>query len=124
MREPLLLEARQRTWGHGPLDAVLALDLIHVTSWSVCGGLFDGARRHLRPEGVLFVYGQFKQGGRFATPQQARLDELLRAKNPDWGLRDLEALAALGTSRGLMVEQVVDLPSNTLGLVFVKRPDN
>src|SRR5690349_2884199 len=46
VREPLLLEVRKRTWGNGLLDAVVAIDLVHVTSWSVCEGLFDGARRH------------------------------------------------------------------------------
>jgi SAM-dependent methyltransferase len=124
VREPLLLEARKRTWGHGLLDAVLAINLIHVTSWSVCEGLFDGARRHLRPEGVLFLYGPFKQGGGYASDGNARLDALLRAKNPDWGLRDLEAVAALGSARGLLAEQVVDMPGQSLAVVFRKQVDH
>jgi cyclopropane fatty-acyl-phospholipid synthase-like methyltransferase len=124
VREPLLLEVRQRTWGYGLLDAVLAINLVHVTSWSVCEGLFDGARRHLKPEGVLFMYGPFKQNGGFTDDENAALDAALRAKNPDWGLRDLEAVAALGNVRGLLAEQVVDLDGACLGVVFRKQADN
>ena len=124
LREPLLLEVRQKIWGHGHLDAVLAINLVHVTSWSVCEGLFDGARRHLRPGGVLFLQGPFKQGGGFDSPESARLDAMLRDKNPDWGLRDLEAVAALGTVRGLLVEQVIDMPGGELATLFRKSVDN
>ena len=124
VREPLLLEVRKRTWGHGLLDAVLAIDLVHVTSWSVCEGLFDGARRHLKPNGVLVMYGPFKQEGGFSSPENAGLDAALRARNPDWGLRDLEAVAALGVVRGLLVEQVVDMPAHNLAVVFRKQADN
>lgn len=124
LREALLLEVRKKVWGHGLLDAVLAIHLVHVTSWSVCEGLFDGARRHLRPGGVLFLQGPFKQGGGFDCRRNAELDATLRAKNPDWGLRDLEAVAALGTARGLLVEQVIDMPDNELATVFRKNADN
>jgi cyclopropane fatty-acyl-phospholipid synthase-like methyltransferase len=124
VREPLLLEVRKRTWGNGLLDAVVAIDLVHVTSWSVCEGLFDGARRHLKPSGVLVMYGPFKQEGGFQAPENATLDAALRAKNPDWGLRDLEAVAALGMARGLLVEQVVDMPANNVAVVFRKQADN
>jgi hypothetical protein len=124
VREPLLLEVRKRTWGNGLLDAVVAINLIHVTSWSVCEGLFEGARRHLRPDGVLFIYGPFKQDGGFHSDGNARLDAMLRQKNPDWGLRDLEAVAALGTARGILVEQVVDVPGDNLALVLRKQTDH
>lgn len=124
VREPLLLEARKRSWGNGVLDAVLAINLIHVTSWSVCEGLFDGARRHLRASGVLFIYGPFKQNGGFDCDRNAQLDAWLRQKNPDWGLRDLEAISALGTARGLVAEQVSDMPNNELGVVFRKQAHN
>lgn len=121
LREPLLLEVRKRLWGHGLLDAVLATDLVHVTSWSVCEGLFEGARRHLKPDGVLTVCGAFKQRGGFCSERHASLDASLRARNPDWGLRDLEAVAALGMARGLHVEQVTDLPCGDVAAVFRKQ---
>lgn len=124
VREPLLLEVRKRMWGHGQLDVVVAINLVHVTSWSVCEGLFDGARRHLRPAGVLFLYGPFKQNGGFTNADDAALDTALRTRNADWGLRDVEAVVALGTARNLLVEQAVDLPSGQLGIVFRKQADN
>jgi len=123
VREPLLLEVRKRIWGHGLLDVVLAINLVHTTSWSVCEGLFDGARRHLHPSGVLFLYGPFKQNGDYTSTENARLDVALRSRNPDWGLRDIEAVVALGSVRNLLVEQAVDLPGGQLGVVFRKQSD-
>jgi hypothetical protein len=111
---------RKRVWGNGLLDGVLATDLIHVTSWSVCEGMFEGARRHLKRNGVLVVCAPFKQRGGFGSDDHAHLDAVLRGRNPDWGLRDLEAVAALGTARGLLVEQVVDLPDGEVAAVFRK----
>ena len=124
VREPLLLEVRKRLWGNGLLDAVLAIDLVHVTSWSVCEGLFDGARRHLRPGGVLFLYGPFKQNGGFTTAANAQLDAVLRRRNPDWGLRDIEAVVALGVARDLAVELLTDLPDGQLGVVLRDQQDH
>lgn len=124
VREPLLLEVRKRMWGNGEVDVVLAINLVHVTSWSVCEGLFDGARRHLRSSGVLFLYGPFKQNGGFANIADAELDAALRSRNADWGLRDIEAVVALGTARNLGVEQVSDLPGGQIGVVFRKNADN
>jgi len=123
VREPLLLEVRKRLWGNGQLDAVLAINLVHLTSWSVCEGLFDGARRHLRPGGVLFVYGPFKQNGGFTNPGDAQLDGALRRRNPDWGLRDIEAVVALGSARNLAVEQAADMAGGQLGVVFRDRQE-
>ncbi len=124
VREPLLLEVRKKMWGNGQVDVVLAINLVHVTSWSVCEGLFDGARRHLRSSGVLFMYGPFKQNGGFASNEDAELDAALRSRNADWGLRDIEAVVALGTARNLTAEQVADLPGGQVGVVFRKNADN
>lgn len=124
VREPLLLEVRQKSWGNGLLDAVVAINLVHVTSWSVCEGLFDGSRRHLKPHGVLFVHGPFKQAGGFTSRENAQLDAQLRERNPDWGLRDLEAVVALGSARGMQVEQVVDMPDAQIGIVLRRQADN
>lgn len=123
LREPLLLEVRKRLWGHGQLDAVLAINLVHGTSWSVCEGLFDGARRHLRRGGLLFMYGPFKQNGGFTSAEDEQLDTALRRRNPDWGLRDIEAVVALGLARSLFVEQATDLPGGQLGVVFRDRQE-
>ena len=73
---------------------------------------------------MLFLYGPFKQSGGFKHRDNERLDAALRARNPDWGLRDLEAVVALGRVRGLTVEQVVDMPAGDLGVVFRKQTDN
>ena len=124
LREPFLLEARRRVWGHGRVDAVLAINLVHATSWSVCEGVFDGARRHLKNGGVFFLCGPFRQRGEFCSESGEQEHAMLRARNPDWGYRDVEVMAAFGMARGLVVEQVGDMPGGDLALVFRARPNN
>ena len=124
IREPQLIEARSRTWGKGYVDAVVCINLVHMAGWSVTEGLFDGARRHLQVDGVLYVYGPFKQNGGFTSQSNAELDAHLRARSPYWGLRDLEAVVALGTARGLVLEQLKDMPGNNHSLVFRKTAEN
>lgn len=124
VRDPWLLEVRSRAWGHGVVDGVLCIDLLHVTTWSCAEGLFDGARKHLCSGAPLVLHGQFRQSGGFRSSRAAEYDAMLRERNPDWGLRDLEAVAALGTARGLLVEQVIDMPRDSLCVVFRKNADN
>lgn len=124
LREAQLLEARSRTWGKGYVDAVVCINMVQSTGWAVTEGLFDGARRHLGMDGLLVVYGPFKQNGGFKSQSDEELDAKLRARSPYWGLRDLEAVAALGMARSLEVEQVVDMPDGDLALVFRKIAKN
>ena len=49
-----------------------------------------------------------------------QIDRGLRAENPAWGVRDLEAVADLAESAGLVLSETVEMPSNNLSVVFEK----
>ncbi len=85
----------------GALTAIICINVLHIAPWSVSENLLSGAARLLRPGGRLFVYGPFMRDGVHTAPSNASFDESLRAKNPEWGVRDLAELSALAARHGL-----------------------
>lgn len=98
--------------------AIVAINLLHIAPWAVSEALFAGAAKALEPGGILFLYGPYRRGGSHTAPSNAQFDALLRRHDPDWGVRDLEAVAALGEAQGMALEEVVAMPANNLSLVF------
>ena len=132
IRPPLRIDLADPAWcpemrdGRGPAEllAVFCANVIHIAPWRVAEGLFAGARRHLRADGRLFLYGPFKCGGKHTAISNAVFDSSLRDNNPEWGVRDIEALQELATGAGLVLIDSVEMPANNLTLVFErpKRP--
>lgn len=118
---PLPLDARQDTWPVQAADAILNVNMIHISPWEACQGLLRGAGRVLVPGGCLVMYGPYFVEGRETAPSNLAFDESLRTRNPTWGVRQLGAVTAEAARHGLVREQVVDMPSNNLTVVF-RRP--
>ncbi len=121
---PLALDVGRSDWDAGlgqrlpGLRAVLCINLIHIAPWNVCQGLLRGAARLLPPGGTLYLYGPFRVGGRHTAPSNAAFDASLRERNPAWGVRDLEAVAAEAETRGLALVETVAMPANNLSLIL------
>jgi SAM-dependent methyltransferase len=128
IRPPLRIDLSDPAWcpemhdGSGPdqLLAVFCANVIHIAPWRVAEGLFAGAGHYLRPDGRLFLYGPFKRGGKHTALSNAVFDSSLRDNNPDWGVRDVEALEELAASAGLKLIEIAEMPANNLILVFAR----
>lgn len=120
VRAPLALDAAGEDWPLARADAVMCVNMLHISPFASTEGLMRGAGRLLPPGGMLFVYGPFRRAGVETAPSNAAFDRALRAQDPRWGLRDLKAVEAVAAARGLMLETVAVLPANNLGLVFRK----
>lgn len=124
VRAPLALDVGAEPWPlAGPVDAVLAINLIHIAPWSAAEALVAGAERHLGsdPPGVLVLYGPFKEHGAHTAASNEAFDAALRAENPSWGVRELEVVAALAARHGFGPPEVHRMPANNLTVVF-RRP--
>ena len=86
--------------------------------WTATEGLMRGAGRLLAPGSPLILYGPYRRAGVPTAPSNEAFDESLRTRNPEWGLRDLEAVEAEAARHGLRLERVVEMPANNLTLVF------
>jgi SAM-dependent methyltransferase len=115
---PLVLDACAPSWPVTRADAVVAINMIHIAPWTAAEGLLAGAGRLLVPGGVLYLYGPFKETGRHTAPSNAAFDASLRARDPDWGVRDLDGVAALAREHGLALAERIAMPANNLSLVF------
>jgi hypothetical protein len=103
-----------------PITAVVNINMVHIAPWAACQGLMAGAGRILPAGGVLYLYGPFKRGGKHTAPSNEAFDLSLRAQNPEWGVRDLEAVTKAAQHQGLALVEVVDMPANNLSVLFKK----
>jgi hypothetical protein len=129
IRPPLRIDLSDPAWcspmhdGTGPknLLAVFCANVIHIAPWRVAEGLFAGAGRYLPAGGRLFLYGPFKRGGKHTAISNAVFDTSLREGNPEWGVRDIEALETLAAGAGLGLVEIAEMPANNLILVFARK---
>lgn len=129
IRPPLRIDLSDPAWcpemrdgrGPGELLAVFSANVIHIAPWRVAEGLFAGTGRYLRADGRLFLYGPFKRDGKHTAISNAVFDTSLRDRNPEWGVRDIEALEKLAVSVGLVLIEIAEMPANNLILVFARR---
>jgi SAM-dependent methyltransferase len=114
----LELDVCAPSWPVTHADAIVAINMIHIAPWTAAEGLMAGAGRLLAPGSVLYLYGPFKEDGRHTAPSNAAFDASLRARDPQWGVRDLDEVAALARRHGLALAERIAMPANNLSLVF------
>lgn len=118
---PVQLDAAASDWPVERADAVVSINMIHIAPWSAALGLMAGAARVLPEAGLLYLYGPFREGGRHTGPGNEVFDADLRARDPDWGLRDIEAVTRTASVQGLHLAERVAMPANNLSLLFRRR---
>ena len=121
LRPPLDIDVTAPAWPlERPVEAMVCCNMIHIAPWVAAEGLFSGAARYLQPGCGLYLYGPFKRGGAHTAPSNAAFDASLRAQDPAWGVRDLEAVADLAAAAGLAAPLIEAMPANNLSLWFAK----
>jgi Protein of unknown function (DUF938) len=116
---PLTLDVAAARWPVAEADAIVSINMIHIAPWAAAEGLMAGAERLRAP--VLYLYGPFKEDGRHTAPSNLAFDESLRARDRDWGVRDLGEVVDLGRRHGLEFIERVAMPTNNLSVVFRRR---
>ena len=101
-------------------DAILAINMVHISPWSATEGLMRGAGRLLAKGAPLYLYGAYRQAAVVTAPSNEAFDAWLRSENSEWGVRDLDDVAAAGEAHGLTLDTIVPMPANNLSLVFRK----
>ncbi len=117
---PVLLDAAAPgDWPVAQADAIVCINMVHISPWAATEGLFAGAGRLLAARGgPLILYGPFLEQGVETAPSNLDFDASLKARNPAWGLRDAEALDTLATQHGMARSARYALPANNIMLVY------
>ena len=115
---PIDLDVARLPWSLRAADAVLCINMIHVAPWSATLALLEGAKALLPKGHVLYLYGPYRRFGRHTSASNEQFDSDLRAQNPEWGLRDLEAVSGAAASSGFVLAEIVEMPANNFSLVF------
>jgi hypothetical protein len=118
---PLALDAALADWPIDRADAVVCINMVHISPWAATEGLIRAAAMILPLGGPLVLYGPYHRAGRALEPSNAAFDADHRRRNPAWGLRLLEDVVELAAGRGLALERVVEMPANNLSVVLRRR---
>jgi SAM-dependent methyltransferase len=117
---PLELDVRSPQWPVTQADALLCINMIHISPWEATEALFQGASQLLRGGSPLISYGPYRLHGEHTAPSNAAFDQSLRSRNARWGVRDIDELRELGGRTGFALEERVGMPANNMILVWTR----
>ncbi len=117
---PIAIDAAADDWPINAADALVCINMLHISPWAASEGLMRGAGRLLAGAAPLVIYGPFRRVGQALEPSNAAFDADLRRRNPHWGLRSLAEVEQCASLRGLALEQIIPMPANNLALVLRK----
>ncbi|AXK42084.1 DUF938 domain-containing protein [Erythrobacter aureus] len=120
LRPAIALDAAAGDWLVESADAVLCVNMVHISPWQATVGLFEGAGRVLASGAPLILYGPFLEADVDPALSNLAFDESLKARDRAWGLRNVADLDALAEARNLNRTAHHEMPANNLVLVYRK----
>ena len=117
---PLELDVRSPQWPVTKADALVCINMIHISPWETTEALFQGASQLLAGGSPLVTYGPYRLHGEHTAPSNAAFDQSLRSRNARWGVRDIDELRELGGQTGFVLEERVSMPANNMILVWTR----
>jgi len=115
---PLAIDAAAGEWPIAAADAVLCINMVHISPWEATVGLFRACAALLPPGGPLILYGPYRRVGVETAASNEAFDESLKARDPRWGLRDVADVTAVAEARGFSFDRLVEMPANNILLVY------
>jgi SAM-dependent methyltransferase len=117
---PLELDVRASPWPLVNADALVCINMIHISPWEATEALFHGASELLASGSPMITYGPYRLRGEHTAPSNAAFDQSLRSRNARWGVRDIDELLELGGRTGFTLEERVGMPANNMTLVWTR----
>ena len=118
VRPPLAFDVARLPWPVRAADAIVCINVIHISPWEATLALMKGAGEMLPAGGVLVTYGPYRRDGRHTAPSNEAFDADLKSRDPRWGVRDMEEVVAAARAAGLELAETVPMPANNFTLVF------
>ena len=120
LRAPVVVDASTSEWPLERADAVLNINMVHISPWEAALGLIAGAASLLPANAPLILYGPWLKDGIETAPSNLDFDDNLKRRDPRWGLRRVEDFAAAASDKGFELTDWRQMPANNLMLLFRK----
>ena len=118
LREPVTIDAAAPDWPVGEADALLNINMVHISPWACAQGLIAGAARVLTAGAPLILYGPWLKDDIATAPSNLAFDADLKRRDPEWGLRRVEDFAEAAERRGFGLVETRMMPANNLMLLL------
>lgn len=103
----------------GPFDAVLCINMIHISPWETTTALFSGAEPLTSADaGQVILYGPFREGGQHTAASNEEFEQWLKAKDARYGVRNLEDVEAIALGHRFRRVHLARMPANNLLVAF------
>lgn len=102
------------------VDVMICINMIHISPFHCTDSLFRIASHCLKPGGKLLTYGPYRVQG-YMVESNVAFNESLKNRNPEWGVRDLEAIEEVAKKYNIELSSTVTMPANNLSLIFSKQ---
>jgi hypothetical protein len=121
VRPPIVIDASNPAgWPIERADAVLNINMAHISPWPASLGLIAGASRILPSGALLILYGPWLKNDIETAPSNLAFDADLKARDPEWGLRRVEDFAEAAEVEGFQLVETRGMPANNLMLLFAR----
>jgi SAM-dependent methyltransferase len=118
VRPPIGFDVTHLPWPIRHAEAIVCINVIHISPWDATVALMRGAGEILGSDGVLVTYGPYRKEGRHTAPSNEEFEAWLKERDELWGVRDIEEVAAAARAAGLEHVESVPMPANNFTLVF------
>lgn len=115
---PIMLDACVPRWPIERVDAIVCINMVHISPTAATAGLLAGAARLLPHGAPLVLYGPYIEAEVETAPSNVQFDAWLKSRDPAWGLRSVEWLDTRAAAHGLTRTRRVTMPANNLTLVY------
>lgn len=120
--QPVALDVTQSPWPvSGPFDGVFTANTVHFVGWKIVSAMFAGVSSHLKVDGIFCIYGPFNLDGEYTSEGNMRLDQWLKGRDPDSGIKDLSSVRERAAEVGLIFEDKFTMPANNMMLRFTRQ---
>lgn len=120
LRPVLAIDASTPGWPVERADAILCINMVHISPWEATLGLMAEAGRLLPAGGPLVLYGPYRVGGGHTAASNEAFDQWLADLDPRYGVRDIGDLEDVAARHGLHLDDRIPMPANNFILVFRK----
>jgi len=104
---------------NGPhIDAVFSANTLHIMSKPKVEAFFNGLGEYLPQLNSLCLYGPFNYQGHYTSDSNRRFDDLLKQRDSESGIRDVEWIVTLAQAQNLTLVEDIAMPANNRLLHF------